>query len=197
MFTSRAEFRLLLREDNADMRLTEHGRRLGLVGDERWQAFLEKRRRMEDLRDALQRERVVPDGTLALQIRQHAGEAISREINLVDLLRRPGIDLSLLRELIPALPVTAESIAQQLETDIKYEGYVARAADEIDRLRRHESIALPQDLDYAAIAGLSNELKQKLSAARPESLARAARIPGITPAALSILLVHVRRRLRA
>ena len=197
MFTSRAEFRLLLREDNADMRLTEHGRRLGLVGDERWQAFLEKRRRMEDLRDALQRERVVPDGTLALQIRQRAGEAISREINLVDLLRRPGIDLSLLRELIPALPATAESIAQQLETDIKYEGYVARAADEIDRLRRHESIALPQDFDYAAIAGLSNELKQKLSAARPESLARAARIPGITPAALSILLVHVRRRLRA
>jgi tRNA uridine 5-carboxymethylaminomethyl modification enzyme len=192
MFTSRAEFRLLLREDNADMRLTERGRQLGLVGDERWQLLLAKRRQVETLRDALRNERVVPGAALALQIGQRAGEAINREVDMLELLRRPSVDMRLLMELIPALSRYPESIAQQVETDVKYEGYITRAASEIERLRRHEAVPLPTDFDYASVSGLSNELKQKLGAARPENLARAARIPGITPAALSILLVHVR-----
>jgi len=190
MFTSRAEFRLILREDNADMRLTEKGRELGLVGAERWNAFTTKRERVCVLRDALSRERVVPGGTRAVEIQQRSGEIVNKETDLLGLLRRPQVKIEMLAGLVPLIREFGEVVASQVEVAMKYEGYIARAHEEIDRLRRHETVALPPDFDYAAISGLSNELKQKLGAARPENLARAARIPGITPAALSILLVH-------
>jgi tRNA uridine 5-carboxymethylaminomethyl modification enzyme len=190
MFTSRAEFRLVLREDNADMRLTEKGRELGLVGAERWSAFETKRERVRILRDALAQEKVVPGGTRAVEIQQRCGEIVSKETDLLALLRRPQIRVEMLADLLPLIEEFGELVARQVEVSMKYEGYIARAHEEIDRLRRHEAVTLAPDFDYASISGLSNELKQKLDAARPENLARAARIPGITPAALSILLVH-------
>jgi tRNA uridine 5-carboxymethylaminomethyl modification enzyme len=194
MFTSRAEFRLLLREDNADMRLTEKGRELGLVGDTRWAAFETKRQRVQQLREALLRTKVVPGGTLALEIEQRCGEVVGKEMDLLALLRRPQIKVDMLAGVVPLIGEFGSAVAAQVEVDMKYEGYIARAHDEIDRLKRHEAVVLPADFDYASISGLSNELKQKLDASRPENLARAARIPGITPAALSILLVHARNR---
>jgi tRNA uridine 5-carboxymethylaminomethyl modification enzyme len=190
MFTSRAEFRLVLREDNADMRLTEKGHELGLVGTQRWQAFESKRERVRILRDALAREKVVPGGTCAIEIQQRCGEIVSKETDLLALLRRPQIKVEMLADLVPLIGEFGELVARQVEVSMKYEGYIARAHEEIERLRRHEAVTLAPDFDYASISGLSNELKQKLGAARPENLARAARIPGITPAALSILLVH-------
>jgi tRNA uridine 5-carboxymethylaminomethyl modification enzyme len=194
MFTSRAEFRLVLREDNADMRLTARGRELGLVGDARWQAYTTKQQQVSALREILLREKVVPGGTLALAVQQRCGEVVSREIELLALLRRPQVRIDMLAELVPVIATYSSVVASQVEIDVKYEGYIARAQVEIDRLKRHEGMALPNDFDYAAIAGLSNELKQKLASIKPENIARAARIPGITPAALSILLVHVQDR---
>jgi tRNA uridine 5-carboxymethylaminomethyl modification enzyme len=194
MFTSRAEYRLLLREDNADMRLTEKGRELGLVGDARWAAFAIKRQHVEALREVLLRTKVVPGGTLAIELEQRCGEVVGKEVDVLALLRRPQIKIDMLADLIPVIGEYGEVVAGQVEVDMKYEGYIARAHDEIDRLKRHETVGLPADFDYMSISGLSNELKQKLHASRPENLARAARIPGITPAALSILLVHARNR---
>ncbi len=193
MFTSRAEYRLVLREDNADLRLTEQGRELGMVGDERWFAFRDKRKRIETLRDALSRHMVSPGDSLALEIQQRSGEQINERTDLLTLLRRPGITLDALGGLLPERVISGDVAASQVEIGAKYAGYIARAEAEIERLKRHEAVKLPSDFDYASMSGLSTEIKQKLSAARPENLARAARVPGITPAALSILLVHVRK----
>jgi tRNA uridine 5-carboxymethylaminomethyl modification enzyme len=193
MFTSRAEFRLVLREDNADLRLTAKGRELGLVGDERWGAFCAKRDRIRALRESLARHQVLPGDSVAIEIEQRCGEPISKPTDLLTLLRRPKITTDTLAQMLPGLAIDSDVAAIQVEIDMKYEGYIARAQDEIDRLKRHEDVLLPIDFDYASISGLSTELKQKLNAARPDNLARASRIPGITPAALSILLVHVRK----
>ena len=193
MFTSRAEFRLILREDNADVRLTETGRDLGLVGDERWAAFRAKRERIDALRESLARHQVLPGDGLAIEIQQRSGEPINRPTDLLSLLRRPKITMSTLSGIVPDVTSASDAARNQIEIDSKYEGYIARARDEIDRLKRHEEVRVPADFDYASIAGLSTELKQKLDAAKPDNLARAARIPGITPAALSILLVHLRK----
>ncbi len=193
MFTSRAEFRLILREDNADARLTETGRELGLVGDERWAAFRAKRERIDALRESLARHQVLPGDSLAMEIQQRSGEPISKPTDLLTLLRRPKITMATLSGLVPDVTSASDAARSQIEIDSKYEGYIARARDEIDRLKRHEEVQVPSDFDYASIAGLSTELKQKLDAAKPDNLARAARIPGITPAALSILLVHLRK----
>jgi tRNA uridine 5-carboxymethylaminomethyl modification enzyme len=163
---------------------------LGLVGAERWNTFVTKRERVGVLREALSRERVVPGGTRAVEIQQRCGEIVNKETDLLALLRRPQVRIEMLADLVPLIHEFGEIVASQIEVAMKYEGYIARAHEEIDRLRRHEAVALPPDFDYASISGLSNELKQKLGTARPENLARAARIPGITPAALSILLVH-------
>ena len=193
MFTSRAEFRLILREDNADARLTEAGRELGLVGDERWAAYCAKQESINSLRESLVRHQVLPGDSVALEIQQRTGEPISKPTDLLTLLRRPQITMSTLSELAPCVADAADAVRSQIEIDSKYEGYIARARDEIDRLKRHEEVEVPADFDYASISGLSTELKQKLGAAKPDNLARAARIPGITPAALSILLVHLKK----
>jgi tRNA uridine 5-carboxymethylaminomethyl modification enzyme len=192
MFTSRAEFRLLLREDNADLRLTEQGRALGVVGSARWAAYSRKRDAIEALRASLRSTRVVPGSVTALEIAQRTGEVVARDTDLLTLLRRPAIDASALAPYLP-LAVTEPAALLQVEIQAKYDGYIARQEEEIERLRRHESIRIPAAMDYGAIAGLSAELRQKLGAARPETIARASRIPGVTPAALSLLLVHARR----
>jgi tRNA uridine 5-carboxymethylaminomethyl modification enzyme len=191
MFTSRAEFRLLLREDNADRRLTARGRELGLVGDERWKAFQEKEARIAEVRERLARTRVMPDSALAIEIEQRTGERISRDVTLLELLKRPAVGIA---DLAPIIDLDAGSAAlRQLEIETTYEGYIRRQEEDIARLKRHEAIALPAELDYLSLDGLSHELRQKLHQARPATLARAARIPGITPAALSLLLVRVKQ----
>ena len=193
MFTSRAEFRLVLREDNADARLTEIGRELGLVGDERWAAYRAKSERVAMIRQTLRCHVVSPGDDIAVEIERRCGEPISKSTDLLTLLRRPKITMDALAAIVRALPWGNDAAAEQIEIDVKYQGYIERARDDIERVRRHEDVRLPDDFDYAAIAGLSTELKQKLAQARPDNLARAARIPGITPAALSILLVHARK----
>jgi tRNA uridine 5-carboxymethylaminomethyl modification enzyme len=141
---------------------------------------------------SLRSTRVVPGSVMALEIAQRTGEVVARDTDLLTLLRRPAIDASALAPFLPET-VAEPAALQQIEIQAKYDGYIARQEEEIERLRRHESIRIPAAMDYGAIAGLSAELRQKLGAARPETLARASRIPGVTPAALSLLLVHARR----
>lgn len=193
MFTSRAEYRLRLREDNADLRLTETGMQLGVVGRERAEAFRGRCADIEALRGSLRSVMVFPGSDLAARIEQTTGEVVGREQPLLVLLRRPGVSLSALAGLVDGLPQRDDPAAQQIEIEVKYEGYIRRQDDEIEKVRRHAAIALPTDFRFDEVPGLSHELRQKLASARPETLARAARIPGMTPAALSLLLVHARR----
>jgi tRNA uridine 5-carboxymethylaminomethyl modification enzyme len=192
MFTSRAEYRLRLREDNADLRLTPKGRELGLVGRERALAFEARVAAVAALRERLGGIMVFPGSDLAAGVTAVTGEEIAREVPLLNLLRRPAVTLAALGG-IAGLPPLEGPAAEQVEIEVKYEGYIRRQDEEIAKVRRHASIALPADLSYDGVDGLSHELRQKLTAARPETLARAARIPGMTPAALSLLLVHARR----
>ncbi|MCZ6656685.1 MAG: tRNA uridine-5-carboxymethylaminomethyl(34) synthesis enzyme MnmG [Gammaproteobacteria bacterium] len=193
MFTSRAEFRLRLRQDNADQRLTPIGRELGLVGDERWRAYADKRTRLLDVKSRLERWRVDPGSDVAAVLQANCGAQINRATTFLECLKRPEVSVDKLPELLTGIDT---DIVRQVETEVKYEGYIQRQDDEIAKIRRHERISLPGELDYRVVQGLSNELRQKLSDARPTSLARAARIPGMTPAALSVLLVHA-KKLRA
>ncbi|HEY5645998.1 MAG TPA: tRNA uridine-5-carboxymethylaminomethyl(34) synthesis enzyme MnmG [Pseudomonadales bacterium] len=195
MFTSRAEFRLRLREDNADQRLTPIGRELGLVGEPRWQSFSEKRAALASLRAALERVNLNPGTSLAESLEGITGERVSKESSLGAYIRRPGVTLApLVSVLSEALGIDLpDDVAAQAEIEIKYEGYIRRQDDEIAKIRRHESIELPAGIAYASVSGLSKELAEKLDAARPATLARASRIPGMTPAALSLLLVHARK----
>lgn len=194
MFTSRAEYRLHLREDNADLRLTERGRTLGLVDDVRWAAFARKR-------DAVERESArlgtlwaSPGNGLARAIERDLDVAVSRETSMLDLLRRPGMDYATMLR-VPELgpPVTDETVAEQVQIQAKYAGYLDRQNEEIERNRRNENTIIPADFDYAKVAGLSAEIRQKLSATRPETVGQAGRISGVTPAAISLLLVHLKR----
>ncbi|MCO7245860.1 tRNA uridine-5-carboxymethylaminomethyl(34) synthesis enzyme MnmG [Halomonas sp. Mc5H-6] len=196
MFTSRAEYRLLLREDNADLRLTEKGRELGLVDDVRWAAFSQKRDAIEQESARLASTWVQPNSPAAAVIAEHTGQALNREYRLSDLLKRPELTYEALTHLpgLEASPVTDEAVAEQVQIQAKYQGYIDRQQDEIDKLKRHEAMPLPADLDYQGIEGLSNEIRQKLSEARPETLAQAARISGVTPAAVSILLIQLKKR---
>ena len=191
MFTSRAEFRLRLRQDNADLRLTPTGRELGLVDDARFSAFNDKRRQVAEASERLQGIHLAPSTPLAAQLETATGEPVNRECSLISYLKRPGVSIAALGA------VTGHSfdaaIWEQVEIEVKYEGYIRRQDDEIARIKRHESMRLPDSLAYDAIEGLSNELRQKLTARQPETLARAARIPGMTPAALSLLLVHAKK----
>ena len=195
MFTSRAEYRLSLREDNADQRLTETGRELGLVDDLRWAAFNRKRDAVaaeaERLKSAWVNPRLVPE-TEAMRV---LGKPMEREYRLFDLLRRPEVDYATLMTLPGAgTPIDEPAVIEQVEIEAKYHGYIARQQDEVDKSLANESLRLPHDMDYAAVRGLSMEVRQKLSQARPETLGQAARVQGVTPAAISLLLVHLKRR---
>ena len=192
MFTSRAEYRLLLREDNADIRLTAKGRELGLVDDNRWQAFCEKQEGIELETQRLKNTWVQPNSDMAEKLFKHIDNRISHEYSLFDLLKRPELNHQIIGDLLPDQKPDSK-IALQVEIDAKYSGYISRQQDEIDRLQRHENTAIPDGFDYSNIKGLSNEVKQKLSDALPKTLARAARVPGVTPAAISLLLVQLKK----
>ena len=197
MFTSRAEYRLQLREDNADLRLTEHGRWLGVVDDERWSAFCRKREAIEREHDRLKSTYVSPHVVDPATAERVLGQPLDRERPLSELLRRPGVTYRSVHELEGSgSPVDDDVIADQIEVAIKYEGYIERQQTEIARQREHASTPLPVELDYRNVRGLSVEVQQKLNAHRPETLGQAARLSGMTPAAISLLLVHLKRGLQ-
>jgi tRNA uridine 5-carboxymethylaminomethyl modification enzyme len=194
MFTSRAEYRLSLREDNADMRLTETGRRLGVVDDRRWQHFESKREAVTREFARLKSSWVNPKVVAQHEYERVLGQTIEREYSLLDLLRRPGVTYGALMTLPDAGPPVADpQVAEQVEIQCKYQGYIARQQDEITRQRTYEETHLPAELDYRRVHGLSIEVQQKLNQHRPETLGQAMRISGITPAAISLLLVHLKR----
>jgi len=195
MFTSRAEYRLLLREDNADLRLTEQGRKLGLVDDERWAAFEVKREAIEKEQQRLTAIWVRP-GQLGDEESQNIlGSVLTKEQKLIDLLRRPQATYESIMQLSCANPVEIDpSVAEQVEVQAKYAGYIERQLEEIARHRRHEETALPDGFQYERVSGLSIEAQQKLTAQRPATIGQAGRVPGVTPAAISLLLVHLKKR---
>jgi tRNA uridine 5-carboxymethylaminomethyl modification enzyme len=192
MFTSRAEYRLILREDNADLRLTEKGRELGLVSDARWAAFSEKRESIERETQRLRSTWVQPGTEGGDAVNKIVSNPISREYSLMDILKRPEVNYSQIAN-VKGEGVQNETVAEQVEIAAKYEGYILRQQEEIDQLRRYENTALPVELDYSKIGGLSNEIIQKLSKTRPETLGVASRISGVTPAAVSQLLIHLKK----
>jgi tRNA uridine 5-carboxymethylaminomethyl modification enzyme len=195
MFTSRAEYRLQLREDNADLRLTETGRRLGLVDDVRWTAFEKKRDAIAAGTERLGGTWIHP-GRIPVEKQDVAfGERLSREYSLLDLLRRPNVTYATLREWMPeGTPPAGTPEAEQIEIAAKYSGYVERQKDEVARQLAQESVSLPADLDYTGVRGLSKEAQQRLNQHRPQTIGQASRIQGITPAAISLLLVHLKRK---
>ncbi|WP_262965314.1 tRNA uridine-5-carboxymethylaminomethyl(34) synthesis enzyme MnmG [Methylobacter psychrophilus] len=194
MFTSRAEYRLLLREDNADLRLTEKGRELGLVDDERWQAFEIKRAAISGLQDDLKKKWVRADTQEALQVEEIWGKPLLKEANLMELLRRPEVDIERLLSFMEGGETVTEQVGEQVEIQAKYAGYIVRQQTEIDKALRYDHLRLPDALDYNGVSGLSNEVSQKLKAQRPETLGQASRIPGMTPAAISLLLVYLKKK---
>ena len=201
MFTSRAEHRLLLREDNADLRLTPKGRELGLVDEERWGLFEAKRDTAEREVARLQNMRLKPADVPAGWAARVLGAALPREVTAFELLRRPEVSYEALIELAgpPDWPEATDErlpaqVRAQVEVRAKYAGYLERQQDEVERARRHEETPLPGDLNYGELAGLSHEVRQKLAEARPATLGQAGRLPGVTPAAVSILLVHLKKR---
>ena len=195
MFTSRAEYRLLLREDNADLRLTEKGRELGLVDDNRWASFVTKRESIELELQRLRGQWVHPNSSLLEVLNPQLNTPISREASFEDLLRRPEMDYTKLMSLEGFGPGLEDpQAAEQVQIQVKYSGYIQRQQDEIDKAIRHESSLLPLDLDYQEVPGLSNEVIAKLNNHKPDTVGQASRISGITPAAISILLVHLKKR---
>ncbi len=195
MFTSRAEYRLLLREDNADLRLTPVGRRLGLVDDRRWAAFEAKREAIERERHRLRTTWMRPATMSEERQRELFGQVLSREQTLDELLRRPEVTYAALATEPSLGPwIDDEQVTDQVEVQVKYAGYIDRQQTDIERTRRYETTELPADIDYAAVRGLSNEVRQKLQQTRPATIGQAGRIPGVTPAAISLLLVHLKKR---
>ena len=194
MFTSRAEYRLQLREDNADLRLTEHGRRLGLVDDARWDAFARKRDAVARETERMKATQVNPNVVARHEIERVVGAPLEQACTLADLLRRPDVGYAALMTL-PGVgePVDDPAVAEQVEVSIKYAGYIERQRDEIARARAQEEARLPPDLDYRSVRGLSTEVQQRLNRQRPDTIGQAARMQGITPAAISLLLVHLKR----
>ncbi|MBY0483352.1 tRNA uridine-5-carboxymethylaminomethyl(34) synthesis enzyme MnmG [Nitrosomonas sp.] len=194
MFTSRAEYRLQLREDNADLRLTGMGRKLGLIDDQRWAAFTDKQEAIEKEQQRLNSVRLLP-GTLpddeAMRV---LGKGIEREYTLMELLKRPDVTYATLMTLPGAgEPVDNVQVAEQVEIQTKYHGYIQRQQEEVSRQAQYENTLLPKDIDYKAVNGLSNEVQQKLNQHKPETMGQASRISGVTPAAISLLLVHLKR----
>ncbi|MBP8544622.1 MULTISPECIES: tRNA uridine-5-carboxymethylaminomethyl(34) synthesis enzyme MnmG [unclassified Citrobacter] len=195
MFTSRAEYRLMLREDNADLRLTEIGRELGLVDDEHWARFNEKLERIEQERQRLKSTWVNPLAESAAEVNAHLATPLSREASGEDLLRRPDMTYAQLTSLSAFAPALNDAqAAEQVEIQVKYEGYIARQQEEIERQQRNENTLLPATLDYRQVSGLSNEVIAKLNDHKPVSIGQASRISGVTPAAISILLVWLKKQ---
>jgi tRNA uridine 5-carboxymethylaminomethyl modification enzyme len=194
MFTSRAEYRLLLREDNADLRLTEKGRVVGLVDDERWQAFETKRAAISGLQDDLKKKWVRADTEEARQVEEIWGKPLLKEASLMELLRRPEVDVQRLLSFLDGGEAVAEQVGEQVEIQAKYAGYIVRQQTDIDKALRYDHLRLPDAFDYTGVPGLSNEVSQKLKAQRPETLGQASRIPGMTPAAISLLLVYLKKK---
>ena len=192
MFTSRAEYRLLLRQDNADLRLTEIGRSAGLVGEKRWKVFCDKKEKIELEQQRLKNSWVQPNSQLAKKISNKTKSPLSREYSLLDLLKRPELSYQDIVGFDESVCLPTE-IAEQIEVQAKYSGYINRQQQEIDKLRRQENTLIPRGFNFNQISGLSNEVKQKLSDTQPETIAKAARIPGITPAATAILLIHLKK----
>ena len=192
MFTSRAEYRLLLREDNADLRLTEIGRQLGLVSDARWQAFCEKRDGIERLQQQLKDTWVRVRHNQALQ--ETLTTPMQHDCRATEILKRPELQYQDLQKIVDLnLPLVADEIAQQIEIQAKYDGYIERQRTDIEKMQRYEATQLPSDIDYRQVSGLSNEEIQKLTQVQPRTLAQAGRISGVTPAALSLLLAHIKK----
>ncbi len=192
MFTSRAEYRLLLREDNADLRLTEKGRELGLVDDERWAAFSEKREAIVLEQQRLRETWIQAGSQEAEKLSDRLKSPLTREYSLHDLLKRPEITYADIGEL-KGEAASDPQVQEQVEIDAKYAGYIDRQQEDIDRLRQHENTLIPTDFDYSVVEGLSNEVKQKLTDGKPQTLARASRIQGVTPAAVSLLLIYLKK----
>ena len=195
MFTSRAEYRLQLREDNADMRLTEDGHKIGLVGGAQWRMFNEKREAIEREIQRLKTTWYTPQKLAEEEQLRVFGQKLSREANLHDLLRRPNLDYAALMTLPDAQPETAlaDSVVEQVEIQVKYQGYIDRQNEEIDSRRDIETLKLPEDIDYSKVKGLSAEVQQKLNQHKPETVGQASRISGVTPAAVALLMVHLKR----
>ena len=190
MFTSRAEYRLILREDNADMRLTEKGKELGIIPDLLWKTYLQKKEFSNKELERLKKEKIKPNSHEAEKIHLLSGETTSNNISLLEMLKRPKVFLHHLPQGEKILP---NNVIDEIEASVKYEGYIKRQKADIEKLQRNENTPIPSSLDYSNVVGLSNEVKQKLTEARPESLARASRLPGITPAAISLLMVHIKK----
>lgn len=193
MFTSRAEYRLLLREDNADLRLTEHGRKFGLVDDARWQRFQHKVEAIDTETERLKKSWIQPGSEAAQALVGKVKSPLNREYSLAELLKRPELEYTDIANLVGSATEDPQA-AEQVEIQAKYAGYIDRQREDIERLRRYENTCLPDNIDYATVGGLSNEVKQKLSEARPTTLARAGRVPGVTPAAISLLLIYLKKR---
>ena len=198
MFTSRAEYRLILREDNADLRLTEVARDIGLVNDEHWRAFSEKREAIEKEQQRIAEMNVQPESEMSKAFAEKLAvdgktKPLTRNYKAADLLRRPEIDYATLVEIIGEGEGVTKSVAEQVEVQAKYSGYLDRQLDEIEKTKRHEKTSIPNVIDYVNVRGLSAEAQQKLSDHRPETIGQAGRIPGITPAAISLLMVHLKK----
>ncbi|HCH24557.1 MAG TPA: tRNA uridine-5-carboxymethylaminomethyl(34) synthesis enzyme MnmG [Oceanospirillaceae bacterium] len=193
MFTSRAEYRLLLREDNADQRLTEIGHKLGLVSEDRWRHFNDKCEVIAQQQKIMRESKVTLHNDLGKRLNEHLQQPLSKDTNLLDLLKRPELDYDQLQKLAD-LPPIAPDCGEQIQIEAKYAGYISRQKDDIARLKRSESTLIPNDFDYSVIDGLSNEAKAKLMQVRPTSLGMASRIQGVTPAAISLLLIFLKKR---
>ncbi|MTI62933.1 tRNA uridine-5-carboxymethylaminomethyl(34) synthesis enzyme MnmG [Methylophaga sp.] len=193
MFTSRAEYRLMLREDNADMRLTPIGRQLGIVDDERWAVFNTKLEAVDKENAHLDSYKFVPEKMDQAKVEAVLGEKLTKVTTAKDLLRRPKVDYAALLELMQREQDVSDEVAEQVVIQAKYSGYINRQQNEIERVQRNENTVLPLELDYKNVRGLSNEVREKLENARPANLGQAARISGVTPAAVSLLLVHLKR----
>ncbi|MEJ2401396.1 MAG: tRNA uridine-5-carboxymethylaminomethyl(34) synthesis enzyme MnmG [Xanthomonadales bacterium] len=195
MFTSRAEYRLQLREDNADLRLTETGRAYGLVEEAQWRAFNTRRDMIERERDRLSGIWVAPGNDLATALERIYGLSLSKECRALDLLKRPELDYAKLVAVDGIGPGVEDTrVAGQLETEVRYSGYLDRQREDIERRRKHEGLAIPGNFDYARVRGLSSEVREKLERTRPDTVGQAARIPGMTPAAISLLLVYLKKQ---
>ena len=192
MFTSRAEYRLLLREDNADQRLTEIGYNLGLVGEERWRAFNQKCEAIEQRKQLMKQSKVTLHNELGQQLESLLSQALSKDTNLLDILKRPELDYQKLHH-AAQLPDVDPTVGEQIEIDIKYAGYIDRQKEDVQRLKRNESTIIPADFNYQSMHGLSNEATAKLEEIRPHNLGMASRIQGVTPAALSLLLIYLKK----